>query len=104
MKWETPFSSAVSRREPLAIQTPTETERTCDIVSVMTLIPLGSVVVMMSRLATPVEVSCVTSVESSIASVAPVRMLDKEYLFRLYHFRRSANLRMGSAASAGPAC
>jgi hypothetical protein len=55
MKCETPFWSAVSRRDPLEIQMPTETDRTCGIASVMTLIPFESVVVKMSR--SPVDVS-----------------------------------------------
>ncbi len=36
MKCASPFSSGTSRREPLRTHTPTETERTCVIVSVMT--------------------------------------------------------------------
>ncbi len=38
----------VSRREPVPIQTPTETERTCGIASVITRTPLASVVISMS--------------------------------------------------------
>ena len=49
MKCEMPFCSGVSRREPLATQTPTDTERTCGMASVMTLIPFGRVVVRISR-------------------------------------------------------
>jgi hypothetical protein len=41
--------SGVSRREPEAIHTPTETERTWGIGSVMTRTPLASTVVSMSR-------------------------------------------------------
>ena len=49
MKCEMPFCSAVSRREPLETHTPTDTDRTCGMVSVMTLIPFGRVVVRISR-------------------------------------------------------
>jgi len=49
MKCEMPFCSGVSRREPVPIQIPTETERTCGIASVITRTPLGSVVNSMSR-------------------------------------------------------
>jgi len=41
MKWARPFSSGTSRREPLRTHTPTETERTWGMVSVMTTRPLG---------------------------------------------------------------
>ena len=49
MKCEMPFCSAFSRREPEPIQIPTDTERTCGIVSVITRTPLASVVISMSR-------------------------------------------------------
>src|SRR5204862_6143739 len=50
MKWESPFCSGVSRREPDPIQMPTETERTCGIGSLITRTPFGSVVIAMSRM------------------------------------------------------
>ena len=49
MKCEMPFCSGVSRREPAPIQIPTETERTCGMVSVITRTPLASVVISISR-------------------------------------------------------
>ncbi len=49
MKWEMPFCSGVSRREPEPIQMPTETERTCGMASVITRTPLASVVISISR-------------------------------------------------------
>src|SRR5712672_3151632 len=50
-----PFSSCTSRREPLRTQTPTETERTWVMVSVMTTRPLGSTCVRMSRAAVVIQ-------------------------------------------------
>jgi hypothetical protein len=41
MKWEMPATSGVSSREPVPIQTPTETLRTCGICSVTTRTPFG---------------------------------------------------------------
>ena len=41
MKCEMPFCSGVSRREPVPIQMPTETERTCGMASVITRTPFG---------------------------------------------------------------
>src|ERR1017187_8171376 len=55
MKWEIPVCRGVSRREPVAIHTPTETERTCDMASVITRTPLASVVISMSRAGLLVE-------------------------------------------------
>jgi hypothetical protein len=49
MKCETPFCAPVSRRDPAQIHTPTETDRTCGIASVMTRTPFGSVVMAVSR-------------------------------------------------------
>src|SRR5262249_24299783 len=49
MKCEMPFRSEGSRREPVRIQMPTETERTCGIRSVMTTRPLGRTSLSMSR-------------------------------------------------------
>src|SRR5260221_494833 len=49
MKCASPFSSCISRREPLRTHPPTETERTCVIVSVMTTRPLGSTCLRISR-------------------------------------------------------
>src|ERR1035438_10064413 len=49
MKWEIPVWRGSSRREPVAIHTPTETERTCGMASVMTRKPLASVVISMYR-------------------------------------------------------
>jgi hypothetical protein len=48
MKCEMPFCSVDSRREPVEIQTPTETERTCGMASVIMRRPLASVVISMS--------------------------------------------------------
>ncbi len=42
MKWEMPFHSESSSREPVFSQMPIETERICDICSVMTVRPLGN--------------------------------------------------------------
>ncbi len=61
MKWEMPFCSGDSRREPLEIQTPMETDRTCDMDSVMTLMPLGRVVMSMSRSRAPGVVRCLSA-------------------------------------------
>ena len=46
----------VSRREPVPIQMPTDTERTCGMVSVITRTPLASVVISMSRTGLGVDV------------------------------------------------
>ena len=50
MKWEMPLRSAVSRREPVHTQTPTETDRTCRMRSLITRRPLASVVISISRI------------------------------------------------------
>src|ERR1035438_1005643 len=78
MKCERPFSSALSRREPLETQIPTETERTCGIASVITLIPFGRVVVRMSR----------SLVDVGATEVWAVICLDNNVvnLLHLYHF------------------
>jgi hypothetical protein len=44
-----PFCSEVSRRDPVPIQIPTETDRTWGMGSVMTRTPLASVVISISR-------------------------------------------------------
>ena len=49
MKCEIPFCCAVSCREPVPIQNPTDTERMCGIASVITRIPFERVVASMSR-------------------------------------------------------
>ncbi len=49
MKCEMPFSSGDSWREPVPIQMPTATERTCGMVSVIKRIPLASEVTATSR-------------------------------------------------------
>src|SRR5208283_4631311 len=54
-KWAIPFSVAFSRREPLFTQMPTETERTCGIVSVMTIKPLGKTCRRISLLVATIE-------------------------------------------------
>ena len=55
MKCEMPVCWGASRREPEPIHTPTETERTCDMVSEITRTPLESVVIAMSLAGLPVE-------------------------------------------------
>ena len=56
MKCEMPFCSTVSRREPLPIQMPTETDRTCGMASVITRTPFAKAVISMSRTGLLVEV------------------------------------------------
>ena len=51
MKWETPARAGVSSREPVAIQSPRETDRTPRSRSVTTRSPPGSVVISGSRTA-----------------------------------------------------
>ncbi len=49
MKCEMPLRSAISRREPVHTQMPTETDRTCGMRSLMTRSPFESVVISISR-------------------------------------------------------
>ena len=56
MKCEMPFCSGDSVREPALIHTPTETDRTCGIASVITRTPLASVVISISRTGLIVDV------------------------------------------------
>src|SRR5258707_6790052 len=49
MKWVIPFCSGDSRREPVPTQTPTETERTCGMTSLITRTPLEREVNSISR-------------------------------------------------------
>ena len=49
MKWQSPFSSGPSQREPVPIQIPTETERTWGMASVTIRTPLARTVVWISR-------------------------------------------------------
>ena len=56
MKCEMPFCSGVSWRDPESIHTPTETERTWGMVSVITRTPFESVVISMSRRGLEVDV------------------------------------------------
>src|SRR3954463_13401424 len=49
MKCESPLVSGVSLREPVETQTPRETDRTCDIRSVMMRTPFGSSALSMPR-------------------------------------------------------
>ncbi len=58
MKCERPFCSGASQREPFPTQMPTETERTCGMVSLITRTPFGIVVVSISR--TLVGVFCMS--------------------------------------------
>src|SRR6266699_3774426 len=58
MKWAKPFSSGISRREPLRTHTPTETERTWDMVSVMTTRPLGKTCFWISRVSVAIIRLC----------------------------------------------
>src|SRR5882672_10138280 len=72
MKCVIPFCSGDSRREPVPTQTPTETERTCGMTSLITRTPLEREVNSISR-----------------TLVAEAGKMDKrkEYLLILYHFQ-----------------
>src|SRR6266849_11029371 len=72
MKCVIPFCSGDSRREPVPTHTPTETERTCGITSVITRTPLGR---------------RVNSISRTVVAEADRVDKRKEYLFILYHFQ-----------------
>src|SRR6266566_2821564 len=88
MKCVIPFCSGNSRREPVPTHTPTETERTCGMTSVMTRTPFERGVNSMSR-----------------TVVAEAVRVDKrkEFLLILYHFRGifATSAVRGHAASNG---
>src|SRR5215510_9275030 len=86
MKCVIPFCSGDSRREPVPTQTPTETERTCGMTSVITRTPLERVVNSISR-----------------TLVAEAGKVDKrkEYLFILYHFQGISATRRGCLTESG---
>ncbi|SPF43193.1 exported hypothetical protein [Candidatus Sulfotelmatobacter kueseliae] len=58
MKWEIPFHSASSSREPVSSQMPMEAERMCGICSVMIVRPLGSACRRILRTSRAMSASC----------------------------------------------
>ena len=71
MKCERPFCSPISRREPVQIQIPTETERTWGMGSVITRTPLASTVISIS-LAGVVGAVMLDWVERPVSIVQPL--------------------------------
>src|SRR5690349_18957088 len=78
IKCEIPFCSWFSRRDPVPIHMPTETDRTWGMASVITRTPLASVVISISR--TPLEEAVMGKLE---------------VLNQLYHFLAETGLGIG---------
>ena len=89
MKCVMPFCSGDSRREPVPTQTPTETERTCGMTSVITL--------------TPFERD-VNSISRTLVAEAGKVGKRKEYLFILYHFQGISATGRGAANPGTHSC